>query len=58
MRVTATGEAVIAGKLDAVEAAQEEIVAPLPDQYRAVFLQSLRILVGLADRGEDPPESS
>lgn len=57
MRVTAAGEAVIAGKLDAVEAAQEEIVAPLPDQYRAVFLQSLRILVGLADRVEDPPES-
>ena len=57
MRVTAAGEAVIAGKLDAVEAAQEEIVAPLPDKYRAVFLQSLRILVGLADRGEDPPEA-
>lgn len=47
MQITPLGEEVITARLDAVEKAQEEIVAPLPDEYRAVFLQCLRILAGL-----------
>ncbi len=34
--------------LDAIEAAQREILAPLPETERATFIRMLRILVGLA----------
>lgn len=49
MVATRMGEEIIADRLDAVDAAQKEIVAPLPDEYRAIFIKSLRILVGLEE---------
>jgi len=52
MTVTPEGETVIADRLVAVELSQAEILAPLPAHYRAQFLKSLRILVGLEDAGD------
>lgn len=51
MRITPAGAALLAERIDAVAAAQREIVAPLPEADRAIFLRSLRILVGLENDG-------
>jgi DNA-binding MarR family transcriptional regulator len=47
MRIMPAGEALLADRIDAVAAAQREIVAPLPEADREVFLRALRILIGL-----------
>jgi DNA-binding MarR family transcriptional regulator len=51
MRITPEGAALLAERIDAVVAAQREIVAPLPEADRAIFLRSLRILIGLESAG-------
>jgi DNA-binding MarR family transcriptional regulator len=51
MRITPGGEALLAERIDAVAAAQREIVAPLPEADRAAFIRSLRILIGFEEVG-------
>lgn len=51
MRVTEAGRALIEGLLPQVAAAQREILAPLPEQDRPVFMRMLRTLLGF----EEPP---
>lgn len=46
MRITADGETMLADRIDAVAAAQREIVAPLPEADREIFVRYLRILIG------------
>ncbi|MCB2013474.1 MAG: MarR family winged helix-turn-helix transcriptional regulator [Sphingobium sp.] len=47
MHVTPEGEALLDEKMDKVRLVQEEILAPLPEDLRSVFLRCLRILAGL-----------
>jgi DNA-binding MarR family transcriptional regulator len=47
MRITPEGEVMLSERIAAVAAAQREIVAPLPESYRDIFIKSLRILVGI-----------
>jgi DNA-binding MarR family transcriptional regulator len=51
MRIMPGGEALLLDRIDAVVAAQREIVAPLPEEDREIFLRSLRILIGLDGAG-------
>lgn len=46
MRITPDGEALLAGRIDAVSAAQREILSPLSEADQATFLRCLRILIG------------
>lgn len=45
MSITPDGETLLAERLEAVAAAQREIVAPLPEADRAAFVRCLRILI-------------
>ena len=49
MAITPGGRTLLAERIEAVAAAQREIVAPLPEEDRAVFLHYLRILIGKGD---------
>lgn len=51
MRITPEGEELLLARIDAVAEAQREILAPLPDAYRDIFVKSLRILIGI-DKAE------
>lgn len=51
MHITCEGEKLLESRFDAIAALQDEILAPLPEDLRPVFIQCLRILVGL----EEPP---
>lgn len=59
MNVSDAGWAVLEQRFDAVAAAQEEILQPLPETLRPLFIRCLRILIGLepaeAEPGEAPP---
>ncbi len=52
MRITPGGEALLVERIDAVSAAQREILAPLDEMERAAFLRCLRVLIG-----HEAPES-
>lgn len=47
MDITDEGAGLLAARMDAVAAAQREIVAPLPPEQRQWFLDALRTLLGL-----------
>lgn len=47
MRITAPGTTVLHERLDRIEAAQREIVAPLSGADQRLFLRCLRTLIGL-----------
>lgn len=47
MHVTTEGQAILAERIERVRAVQHEILAPLPEDMRPVFLRCLRILTGL-----------
>lgn len=47
MSVTSAGEALLVAHIQQVEAAQQEILAPLPEADRTVFMRCLRTLIGL-----------
>lgn len=47
MHITGAGQALLTDRMDKVRAVQEEILAPLPESLRPIFLRCLRILVGL-----------
>jgi len=46
MRITPGGEALLADRIAAVAAAQREILAPLEEADRTIFLRCLRVLIG------------
>lgn len=46
MRLTPAGEALLAKHVDAVDAAQREILGPLSEPERAALLRALRIMAG------------
>jgi DNA-binding MarR family transcriptional regulator len=48
MHVTPAGEAMLLERIPQIVAAQEEILRPLPDDLRPVFIRCLHILLGLA----------
>lgn len=52
MCITPQGERLLMDRLEAVRLAQEEILAPLPETFKATFLRSLRILID-----QDSPRS-
>lgn len=47
MHITPEGETLLADRIDRVIAAQREILAPLPEDLRDMFLRCLRIMAGL-----------
>jgi DNA-binding MarR family transcriptional regulator len=47
MHVTPAGRALRAERIDRVRAVQVEILAPLPEELRPIFLRCLRILLGI-----------
>ena len=47
MLITEPGEALLLERIDKVQAAQREILAPLSDEDRTVFMRCLRQLLGL-----------
>lgn len=53
MHVTDAGRALLLDRIPRIVAAQDEILAPLPEDMRPVFLHCLRVLLGLAPAGED-----
>lgn len=46
MRITPSGEALLAERIAAVSAAQQEILSPLGEADRRDFLRCLRVLIG------------
>lgn len=46
MDITPEGEALVAERIDAVEAAQREITSPLPEEQQQLLLHTLRTLLG------------
>ena len=46
MRITPGGETLLAERIEAVAAAQREILAPLPEADRDAFVRCLRVLIG------------
>lgn len=46
MRITPGGEALLAERIEAVAAAQSEILSPLPEADREAFVRCLRVLIG------------
>jgi DNA-binding MarR family transcriptional regulator len=57
MHLTAEGLGLLIDRIDKVEASQKEILAPLPEQDRAIFLRYLRELTGLTATENDGTES-
>ncbi|WP_156680781.1 MarR family winged helix-turn-helix transcriptional regulator [Sphingomonas profundi] len=53
MRITEEGGALLLDRLERVEIAQREIVAPLDEPDRVTFLRCLRVLVGLDGCSDD-----
>lgn len=53
MTITAPGQHLLDERMPAVRAAQEEIMAPLPEALRPVFLRCLQILIGVGCDGDD-----
>jgi DNA-binding MarR family transcriptional regulator len=51
MRITSSGENLLADRIAAVSSAQREILAPLPESDRAAFMRSLRVLIGHEEPG-------
>ncbi len=49
MHITPAGRAVLADRIEKVRAVQREILAPLPEDFRPLFLRCLRILIGLEE---------
>lgn len=47
IHISAAGRALLDERLSRVHAVQEEILAPLSDELRPIFLRCLRILIGL-----------
>lgn len=47
LHISAEGRALLAERFDDIVAAQSEILAPLPDELKPVFIRCLRILLGL-----------
>lgn len=47
IHISTAGKALLDERLSHVQAVQEEILAPLSDELRPVFLRCLRILIGL-----------
>lgn len=47
MHITAEGHDLLLTRMPLIVAAQEEILAPLPEAMRPVFMQCLRMLLGL-----------
>jgi len=54
MHITPAGKELLLDHIPLVAAAQDEIVAPLPEDMRPVFLRCLRLLLGLGPVGQDP----
>lgn len=52
MDITPEGEALLAERIDAVEAAQREIISPLSDDDQRLLISTLRTLLGLEKSGE------
>ena len=52
MRISASGTAMLRDRLDRIEAAQREIIAPLSGADQRLFLRCLRTLIGLDSAGE------
>lgn len=47
LQITSQGIEALRQRMDAVRAAQAEILAPLPPRMRTVFIRCLRLLIGL-----------
>jgi DNA-binding MarR family transcriptional regulator len=47
MHITAEGRNLLLDRISKIVAAQEEILAPLPEELRPVFIRCLRMLLGL-----------
>lgn len=54
IRITPAGQALLDDRFDAIATVQNEILSPLPEDLRPLFLRCLRILIGLeeAEAGE------
>lgn len=57
MHITDAGRDMLLERIPLVVAAQTEILAPLPEDMRPVFLHCLRLLLGLGPVGEDSGEA-
>lgn len=47
MHITPAGRTILGDRIEKVRAVQHEILAPLPEEFRPLFLRCLRILIGL-----------
>ena len=52
MRITASGTTLLLDRIDRIEAAQREIIAPLSVADRRLFMRCLRTLIGLESRND------